>query len=495
MESLGSYRVDTADRTDFFKKDRYWRIGYSVLDFVGESLEHVVWRTFAAHFDQNAFLSVVFDDRFCLVSVDSLSFPNSLLGIVLTLDQVAVTLATDAFGFGRIEVDVVGRATVVTDSSASESVHEFVFGHVEEEDEVESRLVGEVLGLIEVPWVAVENEAAGVCEGGDDNLVDDGVGDEFPGVHVLAGRVELQPEVGDIHLLVVSERVAGRDHVEIVAVGESFALRSLSCTWRSQQQHAVVVAHTRLVEVHAEMCAETERACRRRNTSPATDKSQRTFYSSLSPPSMSEQSDDTTTMSEAHRVDPVRETISAYESNPETYDYLQETAVAELVGDAFSTHLDGPRVLDAGCGPGTDLVAFESDGLDPVGFDRTEPFLQTAVDRTDEAAVLRADLRAFPFCDSSFDGVWCCASLLHLPRADASGVFEDAARILRPGGVLFVSLKHGDTREYTTDEHGNERLFTRYQPAEIRNHLADAGFSVEQNLGDDDWVSVIATLD
>ncbi|MFB6176819.1 MAG: class I SAM-dependent methyltransferase [Halobaculum sp.] len=205
--------------------------------------------------------------------------------------------------------------------------------------------------------------------------------------------------------------------------------------------------------------------------------------------------DESTDASGATADDPIRETVSAYESNPEEYDYLTDTVVAEIVGERFRDHLDGPRVLDAGCGPGVDLAAFEAAGLNPVGFDRATPFLQDAADRTDAAAVVTADLRAFPFHDDSFDGVWCCAALLHLPRTAASGVLTEAARVLRSGGALFVSVQRGTGRERRTDEHGNERLFTKFESAELRDLLQSAGFSVEHDLGDDEWVTVVATLD
>jgi ubiquinone/menaquinone biosynthesis C-methylase UbiE len=204
---------------------------------------------------------------------------------------------------------------------------------------------------------------------------------------------------------------------------------------------------------------------------------------------------ETTPTNAADVDDPVRTTIEAYESNPETYDYLNETVVAEMIGDTFREHLPGPRVLDAGCGPGSDLAAFETAGLDPVGLDRTEPFLREAASETAAASLVRADLRAFPFDAASFDGVWCCAALLHLPREDASSVLTDAARVLRSGGALFVSVKRGQSSEYTTDEHGNERFFTKFEPAELHDLLEDAGFSVAEELDQDEWMAAIATLD
>lgn len=191
--------------------------------------------------------------------------------------------------------------------------------------------------------------------------------------------------------------------------------------------------------------------------------------------------------------DHVHTTATAYESNPETYDYLGEGAMFDVFGDEFREFLSGSRVLDAGCGPGADLDALERAGVEPVGFDITESFLREARDRTDDAGTVRGDLRTLPFADESFDGVWCSASLLHVPRPDVDGALADLARVLRPGGVAFVSVKRGDETVAETDENGNDRVFTKYQPAALRERLAAANFTVERDLSVGRWVTLLAT--
>lgn len=43
-----------------------------------------------------------------------------------------------------------------------------------------------------------------------------------------------------------------------------------------------------------------------------------------------------------------------------------------------------------------------------------------------------------------FDGIWCCASLLHVPAAELPDVMRRLADALKPGGVWYVSFKYGD---------------------------------------------------
>jgi 2-polyprenyl-3-methyl-5-hydroxy-6-metoxy-1,4-benzoquinol methylase len=44
-----------------------------------------------------------------------------------------------------------------------------------------------------------------------------------------------------------------------------------------------------------------------------------------------------------------------------------------------------------------------------------------------------------------YDGIWCCASLLHVERDALPSVVGALRDALKPGGVMYVSFKHGET--------------------------------------------------
>jgi hypothetical protein len=67
-----------------------------------------------------------------------------------------------------------------------------------------------------------------------------------------------------------------------------------------------------------------------------------------------------------------------------------------------------------------------------------------------------------------FEGVWASASLLHVPRADLSTVLDRLASALKPGGVLFASVKRGEGEGVR-----DGRWFTFYTPAGLRRELED----------------------
>lgn len=43
-----------------------------------------------------------------------------------------------------------------------------------------------------------------------------------------------------------------------------------------------------------------------------------------------------------------------------------------------------------------------------------------------------------------YDGIWACASILHLNKAELSGVFEKMSRALKKTGIIYTSFKYGD---------------------------------------------------
>lgn len=47
--------------------------------------------------------------------------------------------------------------------------------------------------------------------------------------------------------------------------------------------------------------------------------------------------------------------------------------------------------------------------------------------------------------EAEFDGIWACASLLHVPRSEMADVFGRFVRALEPGGIWYLSFKLGDS--------------------------------------------------
>jgi 2-polyprenyl-3-methyl-5-hydroxy-6-metoxy-1,4-benzoquinol methylase len=102
---------------------------------------------------------------------------------------------------------------------------------------------------------------------------------------------------------------------------------------------------------------------------------------------------------------------------------------------------NGGAILDAGCGPGRDAQAFATLGYRVTAFDASARMVELTQQRAGIAAVqMRFQELTY---DREFDGIWACASLLHVPLDDLSDVLKRLRRALKIGGVFFMSFKHG----------------------------------------------------
>lgn len=137
-------------------------------------------------------------------------------------------------------------------------------------------------------------------------------------------------------------------------------------------------------------------------------------------------------------------------------------------------------LLDLGCGPGRDTLAFRELGYQVVGADLSAGMLAEAWRRVPEGRFVRADMLHLPFASESFSGVWACASFLHLPRATAEVALAEIRRVLSPSGALFLSVKRGKGEEWRVHpENGLRFFFTYYLPTRLWNMVEDAGFEVK----------------
>lgn len=206
--------------------------------------------------------------------------------------------------------------------------------------------------------------------------------------------------------------------------------------------------------------------------------------------------------------DPVARTLDSYEGLAEEYRdrHADRSVVADSVdrfdGALAAAREDGAlpndrpaRVLDVGCGPGWESATLADRGHDVTAVDITPAFLRQTGEVAPTAERARMDMRSLGFAPGSFDGVWVCASFLHVPREDAPATLAGFERVLREGGVLFCAVQRGegetdvDEGPYDADD---ERRFVYYDPEGFRALVEDAGFAVDSVDSDDGWIQLLA---
>ena len=199
------------------------------------------------------------------------------------------------------------------------------------------------------------------------------------------------------------------------------------------------------------------------------------------------------------------DTIATYQSVADEYrerhdDRAVVADVVERFLDAVADATDGDpgRVADVGCGPGWESATFAERGHDVLGVDLTPAFLRAAREEAPAAAFARMDMRRPGIADDALDGLWACASFLHVPREDAPDTLAEFHRTLRPGGILALSVKRGDGERTGGTYDDDERRFTFYQPGQLRELVEAAGFTVASVDGDgspsdaDAWIWLVA---
>jgi len=154
----------------------------------------------------------------------------------------------------------------------------------------------------------------------------------------------------------------------------------------------------------------------------------------------------------------------------------------------------GGSILDAGCGPGRDAREFLNRGYQVTACDASARMVELARKKTG-IQVVQLRFQDFNYV-SQFDGIWACASLLHVPLQELDESLGRLQRALKPGGICFVSFKHGNGERI---EDG--KRFLDFTEDDLRHRLIGIhGFDVveiwttpdEQGRANVQWVNGLA---
>ena len=110
----------------------------------------------------------------------------------------------------------------------------------------------------------------------------------------------------------------------------------------------------------------------------------------------------------------------------------------------------GARLLEIGCGMGTDLLQFARGGARCTGVDLTPRSVEITRHRFKlygaDGNFMISDGEHLPFRSESFDVVYSNGVLHHTP--DTAGAIREVHRVLRPGGVAKIMLYHRNSLNY-----------------------------------------------
>ena len=136
-------------------------------------------------------------------------------------------------------------------------------------------------------------------------------------------------------------------------------------------------------------------------------------------------------------------TIEYYNENVDKFVNDTQDVVFCATQDLFLSYLnEGNSILDLGCGSGRDTKYFLSKGYKVDATDGSEEICKVASDYTG----INVKCLLFNELDEidKYDGIWACASILHLDRDDLIDVFHRIARALKDNGILYTSFKYSE---------------------------------------------------
>lgn len=184
--------------------------------------------------------------------------------------------------------------------------------------------------------------------------------------------------------------------------------------------------------------------------------------------------------------------------NNNAIDFFKDTVNADM-SENYKLFLErlpkGAAILDAGCGSGRDSLAFKKLGYQVTAIDGSEELCKLAEEYIGQE-VKNVRFQDLEF-ENEFDGIWACATLLHVPSEELPEVIKNLAKALKKDGVLYASFKYGDFEGerngryfYDLTEERTQELFTINGLKIVEMWITG---DVREGRGDEKWISVLVT--
>ena len=174
-------------------------------------------------------------------------------------------------------------------------------------------------------------------------------------------------------------------------------------------------------------------------------------------------------------MDP-KDVRAAWDEVAETYAQRRDPdgSDAALIDDLLAELPESPTVLDVGCGDGARTLANLPEGA--VGLDFSRRGLELAAETVQGARLVQGDMTTLPVADGRVDGITAYHAVFHVPRERHGEVYREFARVLRPGGVVLMTLPGGRFETVRRGWMGGSMFFSAPGRQTTLDGLTEAGF-------------------
>lgn len=191
----------------------------------------------------------------------------------------------------------------------------------------------------------------------------------------------------------------------------------------------------------------------------------------------------------------IDKTLKYYNENAQSFASGTVSVKFTEVQDKFLEKLNPDAyILDFGCGAGRDTKYFLSRGYQVDAIDGLEQLCRIASEYTG----IKVRQMLFQELDEKekYDGIWACASILHLPKKQLREVLENMYAALKSEGWIYTSFKYG---EFEGERNG--RYFTDFTTDTFKDFIHDMhGLKIEEHWitgdvrpgrGEEKWLNLL----
>ena len=188
-------------------------------------------------------------------------------------------------------------------------------------------------------------------------------------------------------------------------------------------------------------------------------------------------------------------TLNYYNSNAAVFSETTKNVDFSEVQQIFTKHLSpDASILDFGCGSGRDTKYFLNNGYHVTATDGSVVICKMATDYTG----IQVKQMLFEELDdrNQYDGIWACASILHLSTNDLLRVFHKMNKALKENGIIYTSFKYG---EFEGERNG--RYFTDFTEDSLKEFILQipqlqikeiwTTGDVREGRGDERWLNIL----
>ena len=191
----------------------------------------------------------------------------------------------------------------------------------------------------------------------------------------------------------------------------------------------------------------------------------------------------------------MQNTINYYEQNAKSFiEGTQNVDFTEIQNVFLELLPEKAVILDFGCGSGRDTKYFLEQGY---SVDATDGSLEICKSASDYAGtkVKHMYFHELDECEK-YDGIWACASVLHLKKQELPGIFRKMSKATKKNGIIYLSFKYGNFEcerngRYFTDMTEETMSILLKDFPELKVDKQWITGDVRAGRGDERWLNLI----